>query len=72
MRSVINKPKNISDDEFEFSLKATVKVDVSEMAHRLRIFYARKEMCKTCIENGAECPYNYDPIACIYGGDSIN
>ena len=66
------KPKKIHDDDFALSQKATIKVDVSFMAHRIREFYARKAMCELCIKEGKECPYNYDIVACIYGGDSIS
>jgi len=67
------KPKKINDDDFALSKKATIKVDISYMAHCIRNFYARKEMCKLCEEEkGKKCPYNYDIIACIYGEESIN
>ena len=71
MRSAI-KPKKIDTDDLALSQKATIKVDISFMAHRIRNFYARKEMCQLCIEQGEECPYNYDIIACIYGEESIS
>jgi len=71
LRSAI-KPKKIDDDDFALSQKATVKVDISFMAQRIRDFYARKEMCSQCMEEGRDCPYNYDIIACLYGEDSIN
>ena len=66
------KPKKIANDEFALSQKATVKVDISFMAQRIREFYARKAMCEQCIEQGDECPYNFDIIACIFGEDSIS
>ena len=51
--------------------KATLKVDISEMAEKMREFYARKEFCNTC-ELNEECPQNHDIIACIYGDESIH
>lgn len=66
------KPKNTDDEGYKLSQKASVKVDVSFMGQRIREFYARKAMCEQCINEGEDCPYNYDIIACIYGEDSIS
>lgn len=65
--------KSHEPDKFEldFCQKASIKVDTSAMALRLRDYYARKALCEICIEIGRQCPFNYDPIACIYDAKPI-
>ena len=51
--------------------KATLKVDISEMAEKMREFYARKESCKICVLE-EKCPHNHDIIVCIYAEGPIH